>query len=443
MHVAGGHNLLARSILFGLALNTPHALVAQQNDGGVLATLTFSETLRRDDDGVFARSDLDFSFSTVTRRDRFELDLGGVYDLALDSDDSSDFDDPFANLLYRREGANALFETRLSFRRRDIEDSVTLDDVGDTGLIIDEGQREDASAAIVFEWGREAPFGGRFDATYRTRRFLDLTSTGLQDSDDLDTRLRFDFEIDPQITAFTRLTYRDIEREGGTNSRVTNFAIGADVAFSQTLTGSFDIGQSRSRESGPGADADRDGLSATAELTQALQNGELTGTFNTRIGENGRQSTLRLSRAIELRDGSFEAGIGYGEIEGNGNALFTLAYQQERKRSNISFRFDQSFSSANDGSAVLNSSLGLNYRQELTSRSAVSLAVNYRETDPVASTIDGTEQISVNVSYDHELTDRWSFIGGLTHVRRRSDSGTETSDDTIFVGLTTVLSWRP
>ncbi len=445
MHQAGGHIHLVRGIILaGLSLALPNAGYSQDNDGGLLATLRFSETLRHDEDGTFARSDLDFSFSSVTRRERFELNLGAVYDLAIDGEDSSTFDDPFANLLYRREGANALFETRLSYSRRDIEDSVLFDTVDDVGLIIEEGQREDARASVTFEWGREAPFGGRFNAAYSARRYLDLTSTSLEDRDELSANLRLNFEVDPQATIFTTFSYRDIDRsDAGLDSETTSISVGADVSFSQSLTGSFSIGTSRVTESGTGAFPERDGLTANASLTQELPNGTLSGSFATSIGENGRQSTLRLSRSYELRSGNFEAGIGYGEIEDDRSALYTLLYTQESRRSNISFRFDQSFSSANNGTAVVNSNLGLNYRQELTSRAGLSFAISYRDTDPVAVTGVGTEQLSVNFTYDHELTDRWSVVGGVSHVRRRSDSGVRTSDDTIFLGLTTVISWRP
>ena len=442
MRLWGRHITSGTCVALGLSFGLP-SLGLAQSGGGQSATLRFSETLRSESGDVTARSDIDFSFSTETRRDRFEINVGSVYDVGLASDEGSNFDDPFANLLYRRENRNTLFQTNASFRRQDIRDFVLLDEIDDTGLVVDEGQREDRQGGLRFDWGREAAFGGSLSADYRSRRFLDVEGGNLQDSDTLNASLRLDFEIDRRITVFTNTTYRDIDRDGGTDTEEFGFSLGADLAVTQTLAASISAGFSDVSESGPGADTNRSGFSANASLSQTLPNGDLTGLLATSIGENGRESSLRVTRNLALQNGDFRAGFGVGEVDGSGRGLFSLGYSRSNRRSNIDFGFDQSFTSSNDGGAVLSSSARMDFRQELSERAGYSVGITYLESDALSSLTASTQQLSVSASYNHVLTDTWSLTGGWSHTRRRTDGGSTTTDDTIFLGLTSVLSWRP
>ena len=414
-----------------------------ENAGGLLATLRFDTTLRDDEDGAFIRNRLDFSLRSETRREYFTFDIGGAYDLKLSGTRETQLDQPRLGLSYGRVAQSASFEIDASFQRNDIED-VVIDDPDDgLGLIIEDGRREDFSIGTQLEWGRDALFGGEASLRYSGQRFLDTTSPTLFDNDTVRANLRFNFRFDERITVFTDLRYREIDRDGGTDSEIASVNVGTDLEITPTLTGEFRLGYSSTQESGPDADPDREGFTANASLEQSLQNGTLTGTFSSALGENGRQTDVRIARALELRDGSFNASLGYGRRSGEGRALFSLGYTRENPRNSISFDLGQSFSSSTTGSAVLNSSLRVNYNQRLSERTGYELGLTLRESDPVLATDVGTKQLTVNFSVNHTLTERWSLVGGYTHTRQRSDGGTTTTDDEFFVGLSSVLSWRP
>lgn len=426
-------------VLLSLA---PHAFA--QDDGGVSASLRYNLTVRdSSDDGTFARNSLGFSLTSVTRAERFEFELGGTYDFGLSSGIDSELEGANARLLYQRESRSTLLEFSGSFSLSDIEDSVDQDEDEDIGVVVEDGQREDYSLATRLEWGRDAPIGGVVSLGYSERRYIDTTSASLLDTDTLRASFRVNFEVDERITAFTRIGYRDIDRIGGVSSELLSFSVGTDLDITQTLTGEFQLGFSRSTETGVGADPDRDGASASATLVQTLQNGDLRGTFSTDIGENGRTTTLRVTRELELRDGSLTAGVGYGRRAGEDRALFTLGYSRTNPRGSVSLRFNQAFSSSSTGSAVLNSSLRFNFRQELTTRTGYNLAMTFRDSDALDIASSDTQQLTVNFTVDHTLNERWSLVSGYTHSRRKTDGGSTTSDDEIFVGLSSVFSWRP
>lgn len=431
------------ALAFAALPNAAYAQDADEDDGGLEVGLTFTGTLRSEDGNVFAQTRLDFDLASVTRRDRFELSFGGAYNAGQTTGLNDGLDDPRVSLLYQHSTRNALLEVTGRYTRDDIRNLVLNDDVDDPALVIDDGVREDFDAGFRALWGRESPFGGEAALTYAGRRFSDTTATGLFDNDTVQARLRFDFEIDQTITAFTRFSYREIDRDGGTDSKRISFAIGADMAVTPTLDANAEIGYSRTSESGPNADPDGSGLNASLRLDQALPNGSLTGAFSTNIGENGRNSSLRVTRAFDLRGGFLRLGAGFGELGGETHPLFTLAYAHESKRSRVTFNFDQSFSSSTAGNGVLNSRLAVNYRHSLSQRTNYNLGVNFTDADPIDPATAGSQQLSVNMSVDHALTDTWAVIGGVTHTRRKPEGGTRTTNDEIFVGLRAITRWRP
>lgn len=443
MTIPGGKFCKQCATVLGLfsVLGTP-ALAQEAGNGGLIASLRYGLDLRSDEDGTSARNRLGFSISSITRRERFEFDIDGFYDAALSSGETSDFDNANARLLYRLESRAALFEFDASFRVSDLEDAVVLDE-DELALVVEDGQREDYRVGTRLEWGRDSAFGGVFNLDYSERKYLDTSSPLLFDQETLNASLRFNFEIEERITAFTRLSYRDIDRDGGTDSERLSFGVGVDLEITPTLLGEFEIGASRTEESGPDADPDEDGVTFDASLVQTLPNGELSGTFSSDIGENGRRTTFRLRRDVALKDGSLNASIGYGRNAGDDRILLGLGYVRSNPRGSLSLAFNQDFGSTSGGSAVLSSSLRVNMRQQLTTRTGYSFGLTVRDSDPIDVSVNGTQLLSISFTMDHTLTDQWSLVGGYVHTRRKTDGSATTTDDEIFVGISSEFSWRP
>ncbi len=437
----------AGGIVAALSLGLwPVSGVSQDTSGGLIADLTFSELLVWDDGISTLRSDLGFGLSSKTNTQEFALNFGAGLDKSYDNDElNADVIDPRASLFYAIESRNTRFEFDASYRKDDIDTLTALDVLGETAFVLDEGDREDTSFGLSYEFGRDAPFGGVLRYDYDKIEYTDTISSTLLDSERNQASLRLRFEINTAVTARAVFRVSELDRVGGIDIDRQSIGAGASIAINEASTLDFELGHTEVTQSGSVARSSEDGLYYTLAYTTDLPNGNIRASLRSNINESGRRTTARVDRKMDLPRGSlsFGAGLSQNDVTNDTNPLYSVSYTHDLPRGAFTASFRQAFSSTNAGDETLDSRLSLNYQQELTNLSNFSAGMSFRDTNVLEGTSSDAEQLNLNLNYAHEITKDWSAIAGYTHVRRESDSGSNSTDDEVFIGVRTSLQWRP
>lgn len=437
-----------------LGAGLPAPAPAQQSQGGLSAQFTYSEQLVAEDTGDNLRSDLGFFLSTATRAQRFEFDIGaGLEKRFSDGRLEGDIVDPRLRLFYGLENRNTALSFDASYREVEISQLVLensfLDDptlvVDEPTLVLDEGTRASASVALGLEFGRAAPFGGTVSLRHAETRYSDTQSTGLLDSEQESAELRLRFDINPLVTGRTVLSVTDLDRDGGVDTRTEQMGVGASMAFNKTLTGEFDIGTTRVEEGGSVPRSVRDGTFYSIGLVQDRPNGSLSGSLNSNIDENGRRTTLRVDRVLELPEAQLRFGLGASRDEDTGSTdpLYSVSYNQNLPRGSFSAGLEQSFGTDTQGDETLDTRLRLALSHELTPVSSLSARFSVRDTATGSAFTTDTRQVNVGLDYSHALNRDWALVAGFSHTRQDRADGTRDTDDRLYLGLRLTEIWQP
>ena len=426
-----------------IAIPPLSSVVAQQQQGGLTVSLGYSEQfVSDDDDGDSLNSGIDIGIQSSTRSQTFGLNFGGV----LEKDGSGSlgsWEDPRASLSYGISNRSTAFQLGLSHRSVEINRLITLDEDLDGGaLVLADGDRDTNRANMSFEFGRDAPFGGTFALTYIETDYSGIGSAGLLDSENTSANLDFRFEIDPQITLTTTFSVSDLDRDGGTDTRTSRAGVGASVTFSETLSGTFNLGFTRTEQSGT-VSSEQDGLFYSAGLTQQRPNGTLGGSIQSNINESGRRTSLRVNRSFVLKRGQLNLGAGLSRDEDDGDVdpVYSISYSHELPRGSFTGSFEQDFGNDTAGNERLDSRLGLSLEQDLTAISKLGASINFREISGGGSS--NLEQINLGLNYSQSLNADWRLVAGYTHVRRKTGGASTDIDNRLFVGVSTERLWRP
>lgn len=431
---------------------TAHA--QNREDGGFQADLTISQRLSWSDNADFVANgasdlrsltSLTFDLASIRRAEEFRFSLGGTFEAG----DAEDVFRPLATLLYSRESAGAQFDLSLSFREQDVADFDLLSDPNDAtspeSLSLDGGQRQDFRGRIGFEFGRDAPFGGTFSYERRVRDFVNTLDPNLFDADTNVASASFRFDLNPllSLSVFAN-ERREDEDPGGTDTESSSFGLGLTATFNPTLQGSFQVSQDEVETTVAGFPSiQNDGLSYSASLTRDLPNGLVSAAFDGEVTENGRRNELSLRRFIELRDGSFDVSVGAVDFPtGQTRGLFNLSYSQDFARTRWSAAIAQS-ASTTDTIETLNTQFQLSVAHDLTPVASLSSSLQFAEIDSVGAGGADTSRVDLSLTYRHELAQDWDFVGGVTHRRQETDTAATVTSNSVFVGLTKSLSWRP
>lgn len=432
--------------LVACAALSPGMVLSQQQQqsqdvpGGLELSLTFTERLLWDDGDASARSDFGFGLMSETRTQRFALTLDASLDKTASGGLDAEWVEPSATLSYSTQSRNTVLAFDASYRRADADSQVLDDGI----LVLDEGEREDLRTSLALEFGREALFGGTLRLGYSETNYLDTTSTSLINSDTYTTAVGLRFDIDPRISARLNFDLSDLDREGGIDVRRETLSAGVTLDVTKALVADFDLGHTRVIRTGTVPRDETDGLYYQVALRQEMVNGTLSGSLISNIDENGRRTTARVDRALDLPRASLSFGFGLSRDDDTDKTrpLYAINYSQDLPRGQFSIALDQAFSSTSTGIETLNSRLTLSARQELTSLSVLSGSLSLRESD-VLGVADDTTQIDLTLNYAQSLTEDWDLVGGYTHTRRMRDNGNDDIDDVVFIGLRTTLAWRP
>ena len=440
MALAGG--VLASATL----LNVPPANAQQsEDDSGLALTLSYTEELLWDDGDASARSDLGLSLISETRTQRLAFSVEGGLEKTASNGLRGTWEDPAAIFSYALDRRNSALTLDASYRRNDVDALVFSEDLGDGTLVLDEGQRETITAGLGFELGREARFGATLSLRYAETNYLDTTSTSLLDSTTDRATLGLRFDIDRRVSARLTLDHSDLNRDGGTDVRRRTLSAGATVDVTKTLVADLDLGQTRIVRDGSSPRDVDEGVYYRLALSEERPNGTLSGSLVSDIDENGRRSTARIDRSMDLPRARLTFGFGLSRHDNSDKTrpLYAFSYAQDLKRGQFSASLDQSFSTSSVGQETLNSRLRLSLSQDLTANSVLSGSLSLRDADVLGAAGDDVRQMDLTLNYSHDLTEDWTLVGGYTHSRRVRDSGNDDIDDRVFIGLRTAVTWRP
>lgn len=437
----GGTQKYVSGTLAGLIALLPIYALAQ-DQGGLNASLSMSQGITTSqDDGTFARGDIGFDLTSVTRTQNFAFSMGGAVEFLADDDIS--FEDPQATLSYGLENRTTALTTRLSFRQADA-DAIVQDDSGPLPVLaLDSGRREDRNFTFNYVFGREEPFGGNITYSYSDTDYTGTTSAEFVDivSERLSVGLRF--EIDPRITATLNYAVRETDRDGGRDVRTETLRLGTELAVTQTLSANIGIGLTEVTEDDSTGRTVEEGVDYQLSLSQDRPNGAITGRFSSDITETGRRSTFTISRAFDLPRGSLQGRLGV--TEGSDLDLqptYGLTYKEDLPRGSYDIAFDQSFATTAAGDEVLNSRLRANWQQQLTRTDRFDTNVGYRLQDATGSASDES-RFDFGINYTHDLSPDWAVVTRYSHSVSDITAGTTDRDNTLYLGIQTNLGWRP
>lgn len=425
-----------------------------QEDGGLVVELTFSEQLRyEDDDGaddLFARTDLGFRVFSETRNQVLSFEARAGLEKFRDTSGinltDTDFQDPFALLLYARESRMTSLEFSAGYRRRDVRDLAATDDIATDPLTTIRGDREDIFTDLSLEFGRENPVGALVFLSYRERSFIDeFPPNSEPDSYETRAELRLRVDLSETTSGFLIYEYDDLDRVGGTDVRTDRIGAGLQFDISEAVRGAIDIGYSEVVEDGAVPRSVDEGVFVRGLLETDRPNGTLALLLDSDITENGRTSTLRVDRALGLPRGSLSFGVGVGldDVSDEPRGLYSLNYFQEFPRGSFNAGFEQSYATDSNSNESLESRLSLGGRLELGPLSDVTAGFVYRNSDQLSGTGQDIDQFNMSLAYNHRLTERWTLFGGIERIVRERSPGPDDTDDRVFLGLRTSILWRP
>ncbi len=419
-------------------------LVAQDNSNGLAVTLTYAEGLGFEDDETFLTSRFGLGLNSETRNQTFRLNLSTDLDKSLEDGFEADFDDPTLSLAYGLENRSSALGFDLRFRRSDIDTLVSNNDVISPALVDDEGTREVLSSQIRFETGRDAPFGATFTLGYTETNFLDTASTSVDDSTDINGSGTLRFDINPQISARIGLALSELDRESSVDVRRESLSFGASILLNPVWNADVELGFTKVTQSGSIPRSVEDGISLTLALSRAMKNGALSGTLQSNLDENGRRTSLQINRELALRGGDLGFGFGLSEDDDSGDIdpLYSLSYNYDLPRGTFNASFQQQFSSDDVGVETLNSLLRVSTSQDLTPRDRITARASLNDSNRQGMAID-TQQFDIGFDYSRELTQDWALTGSYTHSRNTDSNGSDQTDDTLFLGLQTRITWLP
>ena len=448
----------ARLLAIGATISMAAPLAAQDL-GRPQGSLTITQDLRWSDNigfnsdeesGFTASTGLQFTTGFGTRSEQFSLSIGTAVDTDFDGEDA-EFDRPAIDLAYSRTNGNASIGATLAFRESDVSTltGLALDqETGTIFLIADEGIRRDVRLGLSGEFGQDAPFGGSFqyirsETSYRETNDPDLENVT---RDSLTGSLGF--QINPGVRLTTGAEYSRSNADGdGTDTIRRGVNIGADFAISPALTAGLSLGYDEV-ETTTGAAGNRttsvsDGFGLTANASLDLPNGSLSGRVSSRLGDNGRVSSLNISRNFDLKSGPVALSFGLTESEDGGlEPLYGVNYTHALKRGQLGVSLRQSYASNAEGDEAINSLVSVSYAEQLTPNTGLDASVSYGNTNALAGTIEDASRIDATVALNHALTRDWSLRGGYTYSQSEDDNNDTVSSNSVFVGIGRTFNWR-
>ena len=416
---------------------------------GVSQNLSYSNNLDLDaaeSSGVRAITNLNFAYGTATRVEGIQFTASTGLEFGDDDGSVNGIIDPLIGLSYRREAKNAGITASANFRQAEVSSILGTQALIDAGFItIDNGTQTDLNYSVGLDFGRTDPISGSLTYTNNLRRYTDTEDPSLLDFDNDTLAAQLNLRFDDRITGRISASVTNYTEDGGFERTSSNFGVGANFAISQTLSVDTALSYNETEVTEAGTTTVADGLGFTLSASQALKDGSLSAQLASSVNENGRSTTINVSRAMELRNGnlSFSLGGVRGEDD-DFDPTYSVGYSQELpKGAQVSIQASQTFETSGDGNDAINTNVAASYSAPLTVVSSFQATANYRETSGLDTTEDDASRLDLGLTYQHSLAQDWGLVGGYSRSFTTEDGEPDQTSDTVFVGLTKNFEWRP
>lgn len=363
-------------------------------------------------------------------------------------------DEPFANVLYVREGANSRLEVGASYRQinLDFADPLTLieedEELDDTDLVIGSGSRVTTQANLLFEGGLQDPFGYGITLDHERTTYTGTTDPGLFDSmtnsAGVFTRFRFSPVVEGRLAASKTLyTANDAVM---TNRDTLAVTAGLTYEFDPITVFDASLGYDYITETtnAPSTTV-RSGLSGSFALSREVPTGSYGLMFDSDLTINGRRNTLTASRAFELPTGSLDASLGV--TRGPSGAFLPVAsvdYVYQMPRGQIVAGAQRRVTTNDTLDDVARTNVNLGYTTDINQVSSLAFQADFAAIEDYGVTpVDRTMLASLRATYSYELTEDWDISAGYEHrIRTDSTLGRRHSNE-VFVTLDYTFGNRP
>ena len=454
-------NLSLRYGVSALALLCAATVMVRAQDipPGFLATfditqrLEYSDNVDFDDDAdaesdLFGRTVLGFGLESVTKVQRFALNLGVDITEGRNDRSSVDIDNPFVRLAYDRNVRNATLGVDLNYSESDVDGDIDDLVFDENGNIITQsgGTRQFLSFGLDGAVGRDAPIGASWSYQYSELTFSGTNDPDLTDQNTHAFSGQVDFRISPKVTTSLVGRYSDFDAQGnGVNRETTSLGVATDLQISSIFSANVGISYDRIERSGDETDTD-EGISLNAGLTRALPDGSWGVSFATDVTSNddGRRSRLIVDRQRELPTGNlnYSFGLTGADVVGT-DPLFGLDYLHALPGGQISVGLSQDVVTDDDNDERINTRLRAAYDKRINAGSSVGVSVALFDVNDLSAASDDSQRIDLSLTYRYDLTRDWGLVGTFTHARIREDNDDNRSRNTVFVGLQRSFNWSP
>lgn len=392
-----------------------------------------------DDSETRGETILGFGLTSETRAQSLALSLGARVRSQIGDSFDTRLTDPSLQLDYSYTTRGSTLELSLNYSEEPVIN--TGGNIGDSPaqVFIGSGTREDSAARLSFTFGQEARFGGALSLGYQELGFSDTEDTSLIPAQTSSAALSLRFDLSSRVTLTPALSVTETTREGGSDVRRERATLGAELTFSEVLTGGLQIGQTRLLED----TEETEGSTATLSLALARPNGTLSTELSSDLSVSGRRTTLRFTRSFEAEISQFTLGLGLSQSETEDlRPLYSLAYTRETERSQFTVSLAQEFAIDSTGNEALNSRLSLGYSTTLSEVMDFTSSLGYARSEILSGTGDETERFDLRLGLSRSLAQDWRLTGGVNFTQTR-DGAVEEDQSEVFLGLKREFDWRP
>ena len=440
-------------------------LWAQEDDGGLKVSLGVQQSFGFGDnlalgvpgsatnpeEGRTSVSTTSFALNveSVTRTEAFRFQTGGALRYgstpagsALDTG----FVDPFVELSYDRQGANARFSFGASYAESDISQSRPLWDFSDDDNVITPasdlstlegtGTRIQKNANIELEVGQNSPLGFLLRADVSETEYENETSANLNDFSRSSVSGTAFFRFNPTTTGVATVSVSRFSEVGVTPDRETRSAeVGLDQELANEAQLSFRIGYTDADRDNAGRPGDTNGTSGSIAYDRRLPDGSMTASYSLARTANGEIDTVSFGRTFDLATGSFGVNLGASTIGGgSAKVIGGLNWLRETRDGQYSVQLDRRVLADSNDEDRFTTSLTAQYRQDINAFSSFVANFSYFVADGSA-TANKVERSNLALSYEYELTEDWNLNSGVNLRMRDETTVGRARSEQIFFNL--------
>lgn len=431
-----------------------NAAVAQDavNNGvtlGVSQNLSYSNNLglnSAETSGLRSITNLNLGYATATRVEGVKVTASTGLEFGSDDGSANGLIDPVFGLSYRQESKNAGFTASANYRQADVSSVLNTQTVVDSGFIsIDEGVQTDLNYSLGFDFGRTDPVSGSLTYAGNTRRYTETSDATLLDFDSNTLTAQVNLRFDDRITGRLSASLTEFVEENGLKRNTENYSIGANFAVTQTLTVDAALSYNETNRTEGSVSTSTDGLGFTMSANQDLKDGSLSARLASSVNENGRRTTISVSRELELKNGALSFSFGGVRSEDDSfDPTYNIGYNQELpKGAQFSVQASQAFETSGLGEDAINTRVAASYSAPLTTVSSLEATANFRNRQGLDTSADDASRLDLGVRYRHSLAQDWGVVGGYNRSFTSEEGEADQTSDTVFVGLQKTFEWRP